>query len=248
MSGKISAIGSNCYVGSNDLSGDVGSISNLGSLLDTFDVTALNATGMERIPGRKDGAIQFAAFFNDDAGQSHLTFSAAPTTDVLASVVIGTPALDSAMASMFAKQVSYDLGIDNAARLSATINLQANGKGLEWGEMLTAGKQSFATGTVNGTAIDLGDTSTLFGAAAYLHVFSVASGTAVFKVQDSDDNSSFTDVSGLTFTGATGPTVERLQTGLADTIRQYVRITGTGTHGAAVIAVNFVRYTETGPA
>ena len=248
MSGKLTALGSNCYIGSNDVSGDVGALTGVESSLGTFDVTALDASAMERIAGRVDGKMGFAAFFNDDAGQSHATFSALPTTDILATVVIGTPALDSPAASMLAKQIRYGLNVGNDGSLGASIDLQANAYGLEWGEMLTTGKQSFGTGTVNGTAIDLGAVSTLFGAAAYLHVFSVASGTAVFKVQDSADNLSFADVSGLTFTGATGATVQRLQTGLTATIRRYVRIQGSGTHGAAVIAVNFVRYTSTGPA
>jgi hypothetical protein len=113
--------------------------------------------------------------------------------------------------------------------------------------MLTTGKQSFSTGTVSGTSINLGAVSTLFGAAAYLHVISVASGTATFTVQDSDDDLSFTPVTGLAFTGATGATTQRLQTAAGATIRQYVRIQGTGVHGAAVVFVNFVRYTEAGP-
>lgn len=247
MAGKLTALGSNCYIGAKDVSGDIGAVTGLEGLIGTIDVTALNASAMERIAGRADGTMGFAAFFNDDTGRSHEAFSALPTTDTQASIVIGTPALGSPMASMTAKQITYGLNVDNAGTLAAAINMQANGKGLEWGEMLTVGKQSFATGTVNGTSIDLGAVSTLFGAAAYLHVFSVASGTAVFAVQDSADAASFTDVSGLIFTGATGATVQRLQTGLTATIRRYIRVQGTGTHGAAVIAVNFVRYTATGP-
>ena len=247
MAGKLTAIGSNCYIGSADLSGDVGALTGLEAMLGTFGVTALNESAMERIAGRRDGRVGFAAFFNNDAGQSHLTFSGLPRTDIEASVVIGTPALGSPVASMLAKQVNYALNVGNDGALAASVNLQANGYGLEWGELLTSGKQSFATGTVNGSSIDLGAVSTLFGAAAYLHVFSVASGTAVFKVQDSADDASFSDVTGLTFTGATGATVQRLQTGLAATIRRYVRLQGSGTHGAAVVAVNFVRYTTTGP-
>jgi hypothetical protein len=248
MAGKLTALGSNCYIGSNDVSGDIGMLTGLEASIGTFDVTALNQSAMQRIVGRADGKMGFAAFFNDDAGQSHLTFSALPTTDVMATVVIGTPALDSPTASMVAKEIHYGLSVGTDGTLGAAIDLQANGKGLEWGELLTTGKQSFATGTVDGTAIDLGATSTLFGAAAYLHVFSVASGTATFAVQDSSDNSSFSPITGLTFTGATGATTQRLQTANGATIRRYVRVEGTGSHGAAVIAVNFIRYSATGPA
>ena len=110
---------------------------------------------------------------------------------------LGTPALDSPMASMVAKQVDYASIIGADGSLGATVQMLANGYGLEWGELLTVGKQSFATGTVSGTSINFGAVSSAFGAAAYLHVFSVASGTATFTVQDSDDDSSFTAITGL---------------------------------------------------
>lgn len=247
MSGKLSAIGSNCYVGTSDLSGDVGVVTSIDSTRAPLTVTGINKGAPELIPGRRDGAMSFAAFFNVDAGQSHATLSALPRTDQQSTVVIGTPALDSPAASMIAKQVTYGLAVGTDGSLGASIDMQANGYGLEWGEMLTTGLQSFSTGTVDGTAID-GGASSSFGAAAYLHVISVASGTAVFKVQDSPDNVTFTDVTGLTFTGATGATTQRLQTGLAAALDRYVRVRGTGTHGAALVAVNLVRYTETGPA
>jgi hypothetical protein len=243
---KQSGIGANLYVGTADLSGDVGAVTSIETSVGTYDVTAINDSAMERITGRRDGAMAFDAFWNATAGQSHPVLSALPRTDVICSCFIGST-VGYPGASMTAKQVNYapTLGADGS--LGVAVGMQANGYGLEWGEMLTTGKQSFATGTVDGTSIDLGSTSTLFGAAAYLHVFSVASGTATFHVQDSDDNSTFADVTGLVFTGATGATTQRLQTAAGATIRQYVRVEGTGVHGAAVVAVNFVRYTEAGP-
>ncbi len=247
MAGKLTAIGSNCYVGVYDLSGDIGAVTSMDTTRAPLTVTGIDKGAPELIPGRRDGAMSFMAFFNIDAGQEHAVFSAVPRTDVQSTVVVGTPALGSPTASMIAKQMNYAGTVGEDGSIGFTINMAGSGYGLEWGELLSAGKQSFATGTVNGTAIDLGAVSTLFGAAAYLHVFSVASGTATFTVQDSDDNSSFTAVAGLAFTGATGATTQRLQTAAGVTIRQYVRVQGTGVHGAAVVAVNFVRYTEAGP-
>lgn len=247
MAGKISAVGSNCYVGTSDLSGDIGAVRNMDASRAVRKITAINALAEERQALRRDGAMSFMAFWNVDAAQSHLTFSPMPRTDVISSVIVGTPAVGSAMGSMTAKQINYASTVGEDGSLGATVDMLANGYGLEWGEMLTTGKQSFATGTVNGTSINLGAVSTLFGAAAYLHVFSVASGTATFTVQDSDDDASFAAITGLAFTGATGATTQRLQTAAGATIRQYVRVQGTGVHGAAVVAVNFVRYTEAGP-
>jgi hypothetical protein len=156
MTGKLSALGSNLYYGTADLSGDIGAVSQLEGMRGTFDVTAINASAMERIVGRRDGAMAFNAFWNVDSGQSHATLSAVPRTNVIASVVVGTPAIGSPTASMTAKQMNYAGTVGQDGSLGATISLEANGFGLEWGELLTTGKQSFATGTVNGTSINLG--------------------------------------------------------------------------------------------
>jgi hypothetical protein len=254
MAGKLTAIGSNCYVGSADLSGDIGAVTNLEAMLATINTTALNKGAPELINGRRDGAMAFAAFFNVDSGQEHLTFSAVPRTDVQSTVVIGTPALGSPAASMIAKQMNYAGTVGDDGSLGFTIDMEGSGYGLDFSGgsaqgdgLLTAGKETFATGTVNGTAIDLGAVSTLFGAAAYLHVFSHGSGTATFTIQDSDDNVSFAAVTGLAFTAVTGATTQRLQTAAGATIRQYVRIQKTGVSTATVAAINFVRYTEAGP-
>jgi hypothetical protein len=159
-----------------------------------------------------------------DRGQAHATLSALARTDVIASVFIGSTL--GYPASMVGKQINYapTLGADGS--LGATINGQANGYGLEWGEMLTTGKQSFSTGTVSGTAIDLGATSTLFGAAAYLHVFSVASGHGHVHGPGLGRQPDLRQRHRARVHGATGATSERLQTAAGATIRQYVRIQG----------------------
>lgn len=242
---KQSGIGATLFVGTADISGDVGALTNVEISRATFDVTPINASAMERIVGRRDGAMAFTGFFNATAGQSHPVLSALARTDVICSAFIGAT-VGYPAASMTAKQVNYAPAMGDDGSLALSVNMTANGYGLEWGEMLSAGKESFATGTVNGTSID-GSAATTEGGSAYLQVFSVASGTATFAVQDSANNTDFTDVTGLIFTGATGATTQRLQTAAGATIRRYVRVQGTGVHGAAVIALNFVRYTEAGP-
>ena len=253
MAGKLSAVGSNCYVGTADLSGDIGAIDNLDLARPPFVVTGINAAAEERISGRRDGSASFMSFWNVDAGQSHLTFSAMPRTDVITSVVIGTPAVGSATASMTAKQINYATEVGEDGSLGASIEMQANAYGLEWSGgangdgLLTVGKETFATGTVNGTSVDLAAVDSAFGGSAYLHVFSHGSGTATFTIQDSADNAAFAAVTGLAFTAVTAATTERLQTAAGATIRRYVRVQKTGVSTATVAAINFVRYTEAGP-
>jgi hypothetical protein len=127
----------------------------------------------------------------------------------------------------------------------ANINASASGSPLEWGELLTTGKQTFASGAVNGTSIDLGATDTAFGAAAILHVFSLGSGAPTVTVADSANDSTFAALSptSLAFT-PTVAGVERQQTGLTATVRRYVRVQVTGTYTNLVCALSFVRYTE----
>jgi hypothetical protein len=254
MAGKLTAIGSNFYIGTADLSGDVGAVTNASTPLGTFSTTAIDKGAEERIPGRKDGALGFMAFFNDDSGQSHETLSALPRTDQLVTLVLGTPALASPAGSMPAKQLDYAIAAGEDGSLGVNVQAAANGFPLEWSGgaggadgLLTTGKQSFPTGTQNGTSINLGATDTAFGAAAYIHVFTMPSGTATFAVQDSDDDSTFVDVTGLVFTALTGPGSERKQTAAGATVRQYVRLQGRGTHGTSLVVCNFIRYTEPGP-
>lgn len=244
---KQSGLGSALWWGSADLSGDVGSVSTIETSRALLEVTGIDKSAPERIPGLRDGSLAFTAYWNTAAGQAHLTLSALPTTDVICSVGIGAAsgAVGQAAASLVAKQITYGEARGQDGSLVANINAAASGSPLEWGELLTTGKQTFASGAVNGTSIDLGATDTAFGAAAILHVFSLGSGTPTVTVTDSANDSLFAALSptSLAFT-PTGASVERLQTGTTATVRRYVRIQVSGTYTDLVCALVFVRYTE----
>lgn len=242
---KISGLGSAFFAGIYDISGDVGSIGTIETTRAMLDVTGIDKSAVERITGRRDGTMSFNAFFNTAAAQEHVALLASGRTDLQASVFIGST-VGGPAASILGKQLTYGqtFGADGSLVTASSVAGNGNGLGVEWGEMLTTGKQSFATGTVNGTSIDLGSASTLFGAAAYIHIITMPSGTATFAVQDSTDNITFNNVAGMAFTGATGPTTQRVQGAIGATVLRYVRIQGTGVHGTSLIAVNFVRYTE----
>ncbi len=243
---KQSALGSSFFVDAFDLSGDIGAVTSAETMRALIDVTGIDKSAMERIGGLRDGSMTFASFWNTTATTGDIAVLQTQTrSDRICSVFIGST-VGFPAASINGKQINYPVTRGADGSIAATTDVKSNGTGmgLEWGEMLTTGKQSFATGTVNGTAIDLGSASTAFGAAAYLHVISVASGTATFAVQDSTDNITFNNITGLAFTGATGATSQRLQTTATLSVARYIRIQGTGVHGAAVVACNFVRYTE----
>lgn len=240
---KSSGLGSGLFVGTADISGDIGSVSTIETSRTVLNVTGIDKSAVERILGLRDGSLSYMSFWNTAAGAAHLTLSALPRTDIQMSYIHAST-VGEAGASMVAKQVTYAPTRGADGSLTATTNALANGYGLEWGELLTTGKQTFATGSVNGTSIDLGAVSTLFGAAGYLHVFSHGSGTATFTIADSADDSSFTAVAGMAFTAVTGATTERVQGTATATVRRYVRIQKTGVSTVTVAAVLFVRYTE----
>lgn len=240
---KMSGIGSKLWVGAYDLSGDIGSVDTIEALRGVLPSTSIEDAAESRMPGLKDGNLGFNAYWNTAADREHLVLTAITTADVQMTMAAGTPAVGTAAASIIAKKTSMAASRGADGSLITTVTGSANGYGLEWGELLTAGAATFASGSLNGTSIDLGSTSTAFGAAAYLHVISLGSGTPTVIVADSANDSTFTGVTGLTFSPASAGT-SRVQTAALATVRRYVRIQVSGTYTNLVCVLNFVRYTE----
>lgn len=77
-----------------------------------------------------------------------------------------------------------------------------------------------------------------FGAQAYLQVTAFSGTSVTAAVQDSADGTSYSAVTGLTFTAATAaPYTQRLATAGNATIRRYLRVSTTGTFASATFAV-----------
>ena len=88
-----------------------------------------------------------------------------------------------------------------------------------------------------------------FGAQAYLQVTSFTGTSVTVTVKDSADNSSFTAVTGLTFTAATAaPYTQRLATAATATVRRYLQVDTTGTFSSATFAVVLNRNLAAGTA
>lgn len=226
---KQSGLGDRLLVAGYDLSGDINALGRIGGGPAPLDFTAINASAMERQGGLRDGAIEFAAFFNPATGQAHPRLSALPTADVILTYCRGTTLGDPA-AGIVAKQINYDGSRGQDGAFTFSVQAQANGYGLQWGRQLTAGLRT-DTGATNGTSIDT-TASAAFGAQAFLHVTAFSGTDATVKIQDSADNSSFADVTSLAFTQITaGPTSERIATSSGATIRRYLRAVTVTTGG-----------------
>lgn len=221
---KQSGIGGNLYLGGYDLSGDVGVINAVRDSGNLFEVTGIDKGAVERIPGLADGEISFTAFFNDAALAAHAALKARGSGDKHLTYAVGTT-LGKAGAALVGKQVDYAgaRGADGSIAFSVQAQ-SADGEGLRWGQMLTAGKRTDA-GATNGGTVDGGAAApTAFGAVLFLHVFAFSGTNVTVKVQDSANGTDWLDLSGAAFAQiTTAPTSERIALGAAATVRRYLR-------------------------
>ena len=232
---KRSGLGSVLYYDGYDLSGDKQSFS-IASPMTPIDVTAINKSAVERIGGRRDGSMSSVSFFNPAVGQGHEVESALLLTDRIYTIGIGAT-IGSPAAMLVAKQIGYDPTRTAEGELTFSLEAQGNGYGLEWGELLTAGTRT-DTGATNGASLDLTG-STAFGAQFYLHVTAFTGTDVTIKIQDSADDSSFTDLTAGAFTSVTtGPQSQRIQTARNATVRRYLRVATATTGGFT--SVSFV--------
>lgn len=239
---KQSGLGDNLYVAGYNLSGDIGSLSRIGGGPAALEVTGIDKSGYERIGGLRDGAISFSAFFNKAVGAAHLRLSTLPTADVILTYARGT-ALAGQAAAMVAKQLNYNPSRAADGALTIVVDAQANGYGLEWGQQLTPGLKTDGVAS-NGTGVDFGTGSKLFGLQAYLQVFAFTGTSVTVKLQESSDNGvgdAWVDVVGGGFTAATGVTSQRIETARGQTVERYLRAVTTGTFSNAVYSVVAVR-------
>ena len=240
--GKQTGLGDNFYVGGYDLSGDVASIGKVGGGPATIDVQGIDKSAFERIGGLRDGGITWVSYFNKEAGQAHPVLSALPTADVMVSYFRGTT-LGNPAAALLAKQINYDptRGADGA--LTIAVEAQANQYGLEWGRMLTPGKEA-DTGAADGSGVEY-PAGTAFGLQAYLQVFSFTGADATIKIQESQNDGNpdaYADVTDGGFTQITSaPVTERIATSNTQTIEKWLRAITTGTFTEMTFAIVVVK-------
>lgn len=235
---KQGGLGHSYWVGGNDISGNTQQLKS-GSPMSPLDGTDITQSANARLPGHRDGNLDFTVYY--DTTSAHPVLSALPTTDTLMTWALGS-VLGNPAACLLAKQINYDGTRANDGSYLFTVQGQANGYGTEWGVQLTAGLRTDTTAT-NGTGLDQ-LASSAFGGQAYLQVTSFTGTDVTVKIQDSADNLSFADVTGLTFTATTAAaTWQRIATANNATIRRYVRAVTTTSGGftSVTFAVVFNR-------
>ena len=227
---KTTGLGNQLYVAGFDLSGDVGAIDSISSPRGVVDVTGINVSANDRLLTHSDGLISFSSFFNDAASQQHAALSSLPSTDRIATFLMGSTAGDSGC-GLVAKQINYDGSRTADGGLNFSVSLEGNATPLEWGISLLAGKPTHSSAT-NAASVD-NSASTSNGSQAYIQAFSLSSGTATVKVQHSTNDSSWSDL--ITFTNVTGRTAERATS--SGTVNRYLRVASSGSFSNLVLSV-----------
>lgn len=245
---KKSGLGQRFYVNGYAIHGDVGSFQRIAGGNSPLEVTGIDKEAFERIPGKRDGGIDWTAFFNDATGQEHAALKGLPTTDVVCTLLTSAT-IGAATVSEVAKQVNYDGTRADDGALTFVIETQSNGYGIDWGVTYTAGERT-DTAATNGTAVDYSAAQAgTYGWQMFWHLIAFTGTSVTIKMQDSADNLSFGDVSGATSGAQSTPhTAGRLSglSGSATAVKRYVRVATTGTFSNAVFVVQFTRNEEAG--
>jgi hypothetical protein len=224
------------YIDGHDLSGNITSLDTVSTRKAVIETPTIGKSGMERLAGLGDGEISFTSWFDDGTNLLHDAVSGLPTTDVTAIYCRGTAA-DSPTAMLVAKQINYDYTRGQDKSLTANVQCLGNGNILEWGILFAAEATQSSAGS---TSSKDDSASSANGLAAVLHIIDINSGTPTFKIEDSPNNSDWTDlVSFSAVANGNEPSAERVT--VTGTVNRYLRVTSTGTFSNAKFIVAYRR-------
>lgn len=169
-------------------------------------------------------------------GTEHDALSPLPRTSTIASYFRGTTLLNPT-ASLYGLQLNYDPTRDNTGNLTMKVEVMANGYGLEWGVMLTAGLRTDTTATT-GSYVDDNGAGTTYGAQAHLQIIDFEGTSVDVQIQDcTTSGGSYTSL--IDFGSQTGPGAWRGT--VSGTVDRYLKVVTSGTFTYVTFAVAWTR-------
>ena len=239
---KESGLNVRLYVMGYDLSGDANAVDSMGYTQNLMETTPLNSAAATRIVGLADGGLTVNGYFDNATGKIHPTFTSnsgkLPTADQVVLVPMGASVGDPSV-GISAKEADYSVSRSSGSAITVSSSFNGNGMGGEFGVMLTAHDDTHSSAS-SGSSVD-NSASSSSGGSGYLQAFSLDSGSVVVKIQESTNDSSWTDLMTFSTVGTSDvSTAERLT--MSGTVARYLRVTSTGTFSNAKIAVGFSRF------
>lgn len=218
---------------------DISTYLNAASLdgsVDTADTTGFGVSAKTYIPGNRDRVFTAAGHY-DPTAQAYLEAAlVAGSGGVLTFCPGGGAAEDlSWMSSVITTTLTKSSNIADAVAFSW--DAQPSGDASYGWVQHALGED---TNTTTGTSID-GTAATTTGWTAHVHCTAIdaGGGSWVIKLEDSANNSAWSDVSGGAFTALTAAGSQRLVSATGATLRRYTRYTATRTGGSAGEGITF---------
>ena len=211
--------------------------------VETAETTTFGDSAKTYIVGLEDGTVSLSGWFESTASTGTDQYFASILGSATKQKVIIAPAGHSngARAIMLqADDTSYEVNSAISDVVKASAEFQAN-DGLDHGVILSSGSAVSATG--NGTSVD-NTAASSNGGVAYLSVpVNTRNGNITVKVQQSADNSTFTDLVTFTVVSSASKTSERVEVAAGTSVARYLRVNYTvaGSTGTATPTVAFSR-------
>lgn len=138
------ALAAGFFVGSADLSGDIGSMGSITTSQALQDTSPLNLSGTRRLTLRSDGEMSYSSFWNAAAGAA-VPILRDLTTETLCTY-IDSSTLGGWGATLTGLKVNFNTALGQDGSIAATGQVTGSaGRPVEWGRLLTIGKQTFAS-------------------------------------------------------------------------------------------------------
>jgi hypothetical protein len=208
--------------------------------VETAEVSAFGSNAKEYIVGLLDGTVSLSGMFDGTATGTDVVFSAVLGSTTKQNVIVAPSGHSNGASAIVleADDTSYEVSGAVADVVQTSAEFQSS-DGVEHGKILSSGSTVTATG--NGTSVD-NALSSANGGVGFLSVpTNTRNGNITVKVQQSADNSTFTDLITFTVVTSTQKTFERVE--VTGTVARYLRVNYTvaGSTGSATPVVAFAR-------
>jgi hypothetical protein len=180
------------------------------------DITTFGNDDKLYLAGQGEGSVSLQGIWDGDAGAADEILDAAVGSDAVVTVGLGTAALASPCIMLQALDAGYQIRSTTTDAVRITVNATANGGIRVAGRILHP--LGAETGVEDGASVDNG-ASSAFGGVGHLHVTAFSGTSATVRIQDSPDDSIWSDL--ISFTSVAGVVSERLT--VTGTVDQYLR-------------------------
>jgi hypothetical protein len=208
--------------------------------VETAEVSAFGSNAKEYIVGLLDGTVSLSGMFDGTATGTDVVFSAVLGSTTKQNVIVAPSGHSNGASAIVleADDTSYEVSGAVADVVQTSAEFQSS-DGVEHGKILSSGTAISSTG--NGTSVD-NALSSANGGVGFLSVpTNTRNGNITVKVQQSADNSTFTDLITFTVVTSTQKTFQRVE--VTGTVARYLRVNYTvaGSTGSATPVVAFAR-------